>query len=55
MKENECTCDPKDNEGAKDGVWIDLEIFNIPFLSTMSDPSSEDFVNVKKVVERTVR
>ena len=34
---------------------MDLEVLNIPFLSTMLDPGSGDFKNVKRIVERTVR
>ena len=51
---NNCSCHPKDDEGANDGVWFTLEVINIPYYSSMSHPNNTDFKKVKKIVEEAV-
>ena len=52
--ENECACEAKEGVGSGYGQWVDLELLNVPFLSTMLDPASSDFKSVKRIVETTV-
>ena len=53
-RENKCHCLTKDGEGVQHGIWFNLEVVNIPFFSTMIDPFSNDFKNVKATVEHVV-
>ena len=51
---NKCDCYHKDGKGVQQGIWFNLEVANIPFLSTMLDPFSNDFKNAKAIVEEVV-
>lgn len=54
VEENKCECYPKDDEGSDGGTWFNMEVINIPYYKTMSNPNSTDFKKVKKIVEEAV-
>ena len=54
VEENKCECYPKDDEGSDGGTWFTLEVINIPYYKTMSNPNSTDFKKVKRIVEEAV-
>ena len=54
IEANKCECYPKDDDGSDGGVWFTLEVINIPYYKTMSNPNTTDFKKVKKIVEETV-
>ena len=53
--ETKCSCDPKDGQGADEGVWVTMEVLNIPWTEELLDLTSDAFKNAKYIVEKAVR
>lgn len=53
-EDSKCTCQTKEGLGADEGVWITMEVLNIPWDDGFLDLASQTFLNAKYVVEKAV-
>ena len=50
----QCKCLSKEGKGAKEGIWINLEILNLPWGEELADFESDEFKEAKYLTEKAV-
>ncbi len=52
--DTKCQCLTKEDKGANDGIWLNLEIYNMPFNNELKIIGSELFIKAKNLIEKAV-
>lgn len=52
--DTKCYCNPKDKKGAEEGVWMNLELLNLPFDDQLVDLKSQKAADALYYVQKAV-
>lgn len=52
--ETKCYCHPKEKNGADEGIWINFELFNLPFHDEFLDLTSSETADAIFIVQKAV-